>query len=260
MGMTPAQTDLNYYDRARLWSSEGQYGRAAEAHRAETVTELATQVHPRRVLDVGAGNGIVANRLLARGLDVVAFDFSEVALQGVEGPKVIGDIGAMPFDDRSFDLLILSEVLEHLGTGTFDRARREVARVSRRHLVITVPNREDLLAAAIACPSCGCRSSAHRHVRRFDAGDFAALIPDFAPTSVFTFGPVDQRVRRLEAAIRRDVLDRWPWPATALCPQCGYSSGVAPAPPGRRRYRAALARPARISRARWLGAVLERST
>lgn len=258
--MTPDPTGLGYYDRAHIWSDEGEYASLAEAHRAETVAGLVADLRPRRVLDVGAGNGIVTNRLMEAGLEVVAFDFSEVALRGVRGLKVTGDVAAMPFEDCSFDLSILSEVLEHLGPGTFGRARREVARVSRRHVVITVPNREDLLATAVVCPSCGCRSSAHRHVRRFDDGDFAELIPDFAPVSVFTFGPVDQRVRRIEAAIRRDVLGRWPWPAPALCPQCGYTSGQAFQPASRARLLATLARPARVRRARWLAAVLERST
>lgn len=249
---------LGYYDRAHIWSDDGVYGSAAEANRAETVAELVADLDPQGVLDVGAGNGIVTNRLLDRGLDVVAFDFSEVALEGVRGPTVTGDIVEMPFDDGSFDLCVLSEVLEHLGPGSFERALREVARISRRHVVLTVPNREDLVAGAIVCPSCCCRASPHRHVRSFKENDFADLIPGFAPTSVFTFGPVDERLRRFEAAIRRDVLGWWPWPSTALCPQCGYTSVAAERNAGDRRRVAWVARPARVRRPRWLAVALSR--
>lgn len=257
--MTPNSENLSYYDRAHIWSDEGAYRNPPEGQRAETVADLVTDLEPQNILDVGAGNGIVTNRLLERGLTAVAFDFSEVALESVRGPTVVGDVRDMPFDDRSYDLCVMSEVLEHLGSGTFERALKEVARITRRHVVITVPNRENLVAGAVVCPICSCRASPHRHVRRFEDCDFADLLPGFVPTTVFPFGPVDERVRRLESAIRRDIFGRWPWPSTALCPQCGFTSKVTGRDVDGRRPLARLARPARVRRRRWLAAVLARS-
>jgi 2-polyprenyl-3-methyl-5-hydroxy-6-metoxy-1,4-benzoquinol methylase len=43
----------------------------------------------------------------------------------------------LPFDDRSFDLVLCLEVMEHLGRPA--DALRELSRVSRGHLVVSVP-------------------------------------------------------------------------------------------------------------------------
>ena len=259
----PESTDagLEYYRQAELWSPSGPYGDPAELARADFVADLALRARPARILEVGAGNAMIANRLNERGLEVVAFDQSDVALESVVGPKAIGDIRTMPFEDRSFDLLIASQVLEHLPSETLGRAREELSRVARRHIIVTVPNQEDLVAAAAVCPECHCRSSPHRHVQSFGRADFTGLCVGFTPESICAFGPVDARPRRLVALLRRDLMETWDWPPAAICPQCGYRRGGADTaerrqPGGARR----LGRLLRVRRRRWLAAVLTRDS
>lgn len=215
---TPADA---YYDREEIWSPEGSYGRETEGARADLIVELVAERAPASVLDVGAGSGIVANRLHQKGLDVLAYDRSDIALRQVAGRTAVGDVAEMPFADRSFEAAVASELFEHLPHDTFERARHELARVTRDFAVVTVPNEEDLLASAVVCPVCGCRSSPHRHLRSFEPKDFEALLPGFHPERVFPFGPADLRRRRVEMLVRRDLLGGLGWPESALCPQCG---------------------------------------
>ena len=108
------------------------------------------------VLDLGCGFGRHAFEVYRRGADVVAVDrsaaeveqvqawFAAMAAEG-EAPAeararaVRGDLLALPFDDASFDVVIASEVLEHIPDDA--QALAEVARVVRPggRVAVTVP-------------------------------------------------------------------------------------------------------------------------
>ncbi|MGN2640229.1 class I SAM-dependent methyltransferase [Nocardia takedensis] len=109
-----------------------------------------------RVIDVGCGAGRHSFEAYRRGADVVAFDQDAEELAGVEvmfgamaearevppgasARTVRGDALALPFDDEEFDVVIASEILEHIPHD--DAAIAELVRVLRPggQLVVTVP-------------------------------------------------------------------------------------------------------------------------
>ena len=237
---------LEYYEQEELWDESSGYESPVEQIRAEHLVGLVRALGARTILDVGAGNGIVANRLQALGLEVIALDHSQLAMRRVSTPKVVADIAHLPFEDSRFDLVLSSEVLEHLPTAVFAAARSELGRVARRWVLITVPNREDLVAHGIVCPACSARSSPYRHMRSFTTADLPDLIPGFRAAAVETFGPVVEYRRRLESILTRELLDRWRWPPNAICPQCGYR--LSGAESQRERAARAAARPTVKSR------------
>jgi SAM-dependent methyltransferase len=85
-----------------------------------------------RVLDCGCGMGfylMVMSELW--DLDLVGLDESPARLRcahehGIRGELVHGDAQQLPFDDSSFDVVLMSEVLEHLALdeAALDEARR----------------------------------------------------------------------------------------------------------------------------------------
>jgi SAM-dependent methyltransferase len=97
-----------------------------------------------KVLDVGTGTG--ANLRMLRGLgfaDVIGVDRSREAIRFCAekglGHVKLGDIRALPFPDASFDLVLATDVIEHVEDDL--SALRELCRVVKpgRPLLVTVP-------------------------------------------------------------------------------------------------------------------------
>jgi SAM-dependent methyltransferase len=98
----------------------------------------------QEVLDVGSGTGSNLRMLRDLGFfNAVGLDNSEQAIRFCAekglAPVRYGDICAMPFDSDSFDLVLATDVIEHVEDDSL--ALREVARVLRPggKALITVP-------------------------------------------------------------------------------------------------------------------------
>jgi SAM-dependent methyltransferase len=140
------------------------------------------------VLDVGCGDGAITERL-AETWDVTGVDSSPVALQHVQTATVQASATALPFADRSFDLVLSSEMLEHLSDKDYFAALSEMGRVTRRYLLLSVPYREDLGFRTIRCPQCGWRGHVWGHKRTFTAESLVADLDGFSAVQTRTFGP-----------------------------------------------------------------------
>ncbi len=106
---------------------------------------LASSIKPNKILDVGCGEGttIVKLKQAKIGKTLEGIDNSEDALrigkglyQGISIKS--GDIYNLPYRDKSFDLLICTEVLEHLKNPR--KALAELRRVSNKYVLLSVPN------------------------------------------------------------------------------------------------------------------------
>jgi SAM-dependent methyltransferase len=96
----------------------------------------------RCALDVSCRNGEVMRALAARGFEVRGTRF-ERGLPPIEGMPIDEGVDltrGLPYPDESFDLVVLTEVIEHLENHR--AALGEVARVLRPggHLILTTPN------------------------------------------------------------------------------------------------------------------------
>lgn len=96
------------------------------------------------LLDVGAGEGDAYDyfepRIAERGVVAVELDAACLPRLAAAAPglrAIQGSIYHLPFEDKSFDTVTCSEVLEHLDNP--DQAMDELARVSRRWLLVSVP-------------------------------------------------------------------------------------------------------------------------
>lgn len=107
------------------------------------VGELYLQASPDSALEVGCGEGELAMRLSAvRRARFVCSDVSpkilSVAHQRYPALSLVAQSATtLGFRNDSFDLVVACEVLEHLSNPK--AALLEMARVSRRHVLLSVP-------------------------------------------------------------------------------------------------------------------------
>jgi SAM-dependent methyltransferase len=103
---------------------------------------LYVPLEGRRILDVGCGIGTWVRRFGEFSPAVYGIDVSEARLAEAKLPRLLAAAAEhLPFMDRSFDVLVFNEVIEHVRD---DRATLEDAmRVLRPggHVVIYAPNR-----------------------------------------------------------------------------------------------------------------------
>lgn len=113
------------------WENYFQKGRwIAFWHQVDEIVRC----QPRTVLEVGVGTGVVASILRQLGIDVTTVDF-DPALNADRA----GDVRSLPCSDREFDLVLCAQVLEHLPWADVPLALSELRRVSKRHVLVTVP-------------------------------------------------------------------------------------------------------------------------
>jgi len=97
-----------------------------------------------RVLDVGCGKAFLLYDLTQSvpGIEVAGIDVSAYAVEHARGEVrpflQVADATALPFADRSFDLVISINVLHNLRCFDLERALREIERVGRRDKYVCV--------------------------------------------------------------------------------------------------------------------------
>lgn len=96
-------------------------------------------VREKKVLDVGAGDGLITHLLNAKGIE---YEAEGVRLAQEKGVDVIqGDAYALPFEDNSFEAVTMIDVIEHLEDPL--KALREARRVAPVLYVNTPPKKDD---------------------------------------------------------------------------------------------------------------------
>lgn len=186
---------------------------------AATIAAIPARVSS--VLDVGCGDGRLTNKLVKRIDRVVGLDISAEALKHVETVIRVGQADALPFEPEAFDLVLCTEVLEHLEARLFERTVRELGRVSRRYVLVSVPFEESLENATGRCHTCGCVFHVFRHHQSFGEARLPGLIPGFRLASWRTLGPPFFPPRRIDVLIQQRLLSTYFKSHSAVCPACG---------------------------------------
>jgi SAM-dependent methyltransferase len=92
-------------------------------------------LEPATVLEIGPGAGLVTWCLGRAGIEVTTLDLDQTV-----DPDIVGSASQLPLNDNAVDVILISEVLEHLPFPEAERALAEVARVARTGVVMSVPD------------------------------------------------------------------------------------------------------------------------
>ena len=177
------------------------------------------------ILDIGSGPGYVNERLPA-DLSILAMDIDEDILRGNTRQTCLGDIMDIPLEDRSVDLVMACDMLEHLPDEVLKKGAAELERVSDKYIYLQVPFQEDPLLAFAHCPQCGNVWHVNHHKRSFDEkGLRSVLSGDWEPVLINYTGDVSYRRNGQTAAMLAEKLG---WKVYgvegAVCPDCGAES------------------------------------
>ena len=216
------------YEINDLWTDESLS--EEDALRIEALTDRIP-ADAKTIVDVGCGNGIFVNHLLAgerRFERLCGVDRSEAALRHVRTEKRVAPIEALPFRDREFGLAACLEVIEHLPAQIYERALRELCRVSGKYVLISVPYNEILSRLLIPCPLCCTRFNADYHMRSFDRPKIGQLLVRNGFHSIDVFF-ICRRAHYVGSTLYRRIRSMkktFPW--YAVCPMCGHKGEGSP--------------------------------
>ena len=164
-----------------------------------------------RVLNIGVGPGRLERILLERGWRVASLDPSANALAALAGLEVDARVGyaqQMPFDAGAFDVVVASEVLEHIAPAVRAQVLAEIPRVLAPGgwFVGSVPYREVLADQEVICPDCAKVFHRWGHVSSFDIPQLQSeLGRSFEAVSCKRLSFVDWRAARSPMRIAKTV-------------------------------------------------------
>lgn len=106
--------------------------------------KLLLETNPKNILEIGKGTGTLEIVMEKDG-----YNFSTLDIDKKLKPDFIGDIVKLPFKDNSYDTLCAFQVLEHIPFEEFETAIRELKRVSKKYIVISLPYASIYISIAI---------------------------------------------------------------------------------------------------------------
>lgn len=122
--------------------------------RIESVTEQLRQIcysGYNKILEIGVGIGFLKHcfRLFPQ------ISLTTLDIAGDLHPDCVGSVTKIPFEDCQFDVVVCGEVLEHLPFSEFLPALKEIRRVARHKVIISLPDKRRHFGVAICLARLG---------------------------------------------------------------------------------------------------------
>jgi SAM-dependent methyltransferase len=130
----PAAVREQYADEANLRARQALWAEVEGENARDVLWRVLAARRPRTVLEVGGGQGELAERMQRElGATVTFVDQSERMVELARGRGIVdarvGDVQELPFADGAFDTVVAAWMLYHVPD--VDRAVAEIARVLR---------------------------------------------------------------------------------------------------------------------------------
>ena len=166
-----------YYEKgACLQKKTSEWTRIGDSIRRKIITAKIQEDH-KRVLDIGCGNGELICNLAEKGHECIGLDISENILKKFRARakknsifQICGNAQQIPLRNSSVDIIICSEVLEHVID--YEQVLKEIYRLLKTDglILVSVPYKENL--TTYICPYCRKEIKAYggtvEHLRFFD--------------------------------------------------------------------------------------------
>lgn len=140
---TTREAEFAKYERAYSLNPNYKIKPTRREHSAQVLASCGVR---GAYLDVGCGRGEMLTEAARLGfLPVMG---TEIVPELIDGKTVVrAEAHALPFPDKSFDVVSMFDVIEHLVRGDDAAGCGELGRVARRHIVISANNLPSFNAA-----------------------------------------------------------------------------------------------------------------
>lgn len=207
------------FDHAEHWQREMNEN---EKNRLEATLDIVPE-DARSAADIGCGDGRITNRLAEKIPEVLGIDQAEAALEFLQPPvrAISGTSEKLPLEDQCVDLVIITEVIEHLPGEVLTRTLNELQRVARKYIIIGVPFEEQLATKDIICPHDHTRFNVNGHLHRFDRKRLGGLLKGFTLVRLIECGaPRRFYYHPLLRVIKQRLGGTWARLPYSICPTC----------------------------------------
>ena len=96
--------------------------------------DLIKKEYPKSILEIGVGTGMLGLILKKQGYKYKSVDVESSLL-----PDIVCDIIKIPLKDNSCDVVCAFQVLEHIPYKDFEKALRELKRIAKKKVIISIP-------------------------------------------------------------------------------------------------------------------------
>lgn len=96
----------------------------------------AIKLKPENILEIGAGDNVFGDYIRHN----TAIEYRNLDIAEDLSPDILGSAENIPLPDNSFDIVCAFEILEHLPYEKFETCLREIARVSKKYAIISLPH------------------------------------------------------------------------------------------------------------------------
>ncbi|MAG52584.1 MAG: methyltransferase type 11 [Nanoarchaeota archaeon] len=136
MAQTPVSKKGFYDESKKNYSYHNNYDKKIRWIQYHHQIDQVLKLSPKKVLEIGIGNKVVSD-YLSKYVNIKKFDINSNL-----SPNVVGSVENLSnhFKTNSFDVVLCSQVLEHLPFEKFDLCLKQIRDVSKKYVILSLPH------------------------------------------------------------------------------------------------------------------------